>query len=197
MDQDYLVIARWKGFLVQTSPKTLYLSKEIHMTNIKFREAIYADLDRIVEIYNSTIASRMVTADLEPVSVESRNNWFYEHNAKHRPLWILEMEDKTVGCLSFQSFYGRPAYNATAEISIYLDPSIRGMGLGKTALEHAIKEAPSLGIKTLLGFIFSHNEPSLKLFRHFDFEEWANLPNIAQLDDMERGLIIMGKRITP
>lgn len=167
------------------------------MTNIKFREAIYTDLNRIVEIYNSTIASRMVTADLEPVSVESRNNWFYEHNAKHRPLWIIEMEDKTVGWLSFQSFYGRPAYNATAEISIYLDSSVRGMGLGKTALDYAIKEAPSLGIKTLLGFIFSHNEPSLKLFRHFGFEEWANLPNIAQLDDTERGLIIMGKRITP
>src|SRR5690606_27619722 len=79
----------------KTSSKTLYLSKEIHMTNIKFREANYADLNRIVEIYNTTIASRMVTADLEPVSVESRNNWFYEHNAKHRPLWILEMENRS------------------------------------------------------------------------------------------------------
>jgi phosphinothricin acetyltransferase len=47
----------------------------------------------------------------------------------------------------------------------------------------------------LLGFVFSHNEPSLKLFRHFGFEDWASLPNIAMLDGEERGLSILGKRI--
>jgi phosphinothricin acetyltransferase len=46
-----------------------------------------------------------------------------------------------------------------------------------------------------LGFIFSHNDPSLKLFQKFGFEEWANLPNIAKLDNDERGLKILGKRI--
>jgi phosphinothricin acetyltransferase len=40
-----------------------------------------------------------------------------------------------------------------------------------------------------------HNESSLKLFRHFGFEDWATLPNIAVLDGKERGLKILGKRI--
>ena len=38
-----------------------------------------ADLPAIVEIYNATIASRQVTADLEPVPVESRFEWFRAH----------------------------------------------------------------------------------------------------------------------
>ena len=67
--------------------------------------------------------------------------------------------------------------------------------VGKKALEFAILNAPQFGIKTLLGFIFSHNEPSLKLFQKFGFEEWENLPNIAKLDNDERGLKILGKRI--
>ncbi len=50
-------------------------------------------------------------------------------------------------------------------------------------------------VRTLLGFIFSHNEPSLKLFRYFGFEDWATLPNIAVLDGKERGLKILGKRV--
>ena len=42
------------------------------MEELKFRDALKTDLEKIVEIYNSTIPSRMVTADTEPVSVESK-----------------------------------------------------------------------------------------------------------------------------
>ena len=49
------------------------------MNTIYFADASLENLDEIVTIYNSTISSRMVTADLDPVSVESRISWFYEH----------------------------------------------------------------------------------------------------------------------
>ncbi len=163
---------------------------------LSYRDAKRSDLEKITEIYNSTIASRLVTADTEPVSVESKVNWFDEHSSDKRPLWVVENEaNEIVGWVSFQSFYGRPAYDATVEISIYLDAGQRGKGLGKQVLEYSINRAPEFGIKTILGFIFSHNEPSLKLFKHFGFEEWANLPNIAVLDNTERSLTILGKRI--
>lgn len=166
------------------------------MADITYRNADILDLTRIVEIYNTTISSRMVTADTENVSVESRQKWFDEHNSLKRPLWVIEDNtNKIIGWASFQSFYGRPAYDATVEISIYLDIDQRGKGLGKQILQYCIENAPSFGVKTLLGFIFSHNEPSLKLFRHFGFEDWATLPNIALLDGQERGLKILGKRI--
>lgn len=160
-----------------------------------YRDATEADLQQIVDIYNTTITSRMVTADTEPVNVESRMRWFHEHNSHKRPLWVIEQEAKIIGWVSFQSFYGRPAYDATVEISIYLDEQHRGKGFGKQVLRYCIKTAPTYGIKTLLGFIFSHNEPSLKLFRNEGFEDWATLPNIAMLDGMEKGLKILGKRI--
>jgi phosphinothricin acetyltransferase len=166
------------------------------MTDLKYRDANNSDLARIVEIYNSTIASRMVTADTEPVSVESRKKWFEAHNPSKRPLWVIENEHhQIIGWVSFQSFYGRPAYDATVEISIYLDSEQRGKGLGKQILKYCLDKAPNFGVKTLLGFIFSHNEPSLKLFKHFGFEDWAFLPNIAVLDEQEKSLIIVGKRI--
>jgi L-amino acid N-acyltransferase YncA len=161
-----------------------------------YRDATRADLEKITEIYNSTIASRLVTADTEPVSVESKVKWFEEHSPEKRPLWVVENDqNEIIGWVSFQSFYGRPAYDATVEISIYLDPNQRGMGLGKKVLDYSINKAPDFGIKTILGFIFSHNLPSLKLFKHFGFEEWANFPDIANLDGIERSLTILGKRI--
>ncbi|WP_312186178.1 N-acetyltransferase family protein [Sphingobacterium sp.] len=166
------------------------------MNQLKFRDALQQDLPRIVDIYNSTIASRMVTADTAPVSVASRQKWFDEHNPSKRPLWMVEDEkNQVLGWVSFQSFYGRPAYDATVEISIYIDEQQRGRGLGKQILQYCIDKAPSLGVHILLGFIFAHNLPSIALFEKMGFEEWANLPNIATLDQEERSLKILGIRI--
>jgi phosphinothricin acetyltransferase len=167
------------------------------MIELKYRDANYSDLPKIVEIYNSTIHSRMVTADTETVSIASKQKWFEEHNYNTRPLWVIENDEQQIICwVSFQSFYGRPAYDATVEISIYLDSKHRGKGLGKKILKHCMDQSPNFGIKTLLGFIFAHNDPSIHLFKHFGFEEWAFLPNIAVLDGQERGLKIFGKRIS-
>ncbi len=167
------------------------------MTTLQFRDASIEDLPAIVEIYNSTVAGRMVTADTEHVSVNSRIPWFKEHEPLKRPLWVVEQNTRIIGWVSFQSFYGRPAYQGTAEISIYIEERHRGKGLGKLILQHAMNQCDRLGIKTLLGYLFGHNEPSKKLFFLLGFEPWGIFPRIAELDKIERDVIIVGKRINP
>ncbi|GAB2840679.1 GNAT family N-acetyltransferase [Pseudoduganella ginsengisoli] len=167
----------------------------------RHRPATLNDLPTIVAIYNSTVASREVTADTEPVTVASRLAWFHEHTPERRPLWVIERADDTaaspeiVGWISYSNFYGRPAYAGTAEVSIYIAESWRGKGVGRYALAEAIAFAPNIKVHTLLGFIFGHNQPSLGLFSKFGFETWANLPRVANLDGVERDLIILGKRV--
>jgi phosphinothricin acetyltransferase len=102
---------------------------------------------------------------------------------------------RVIAWLSFSDFYGRPAYLRTAEVSIYLDESARGQGLGKQLLTTALKVAPALDIDTVLGFIFGHNDASLRLFRGFGFDIWGSLPRVAVLDGVERDLVILGKRL--
>lgn len=163
---------------------------------LTYRNATLEDLPKIVEIYNSTIASRLVTADLEPVSVESKKDWFYQHNLENRPLLIvLDEQENIVAWLSFQDFYGRPAYQKSAEISIYVDEKYRGKSYGKQILDFAINNAKTYEIENLLAFIFSHNLPSLSLFEKLGFQKWGNLRNIAELDGQKRSLIILGKAL--
>ena len=96
------------------------------LSTFNHRLAQLDDLSAIVAIYNSTIASRMVTADTEEISVASRLNWFHDHTPEIRPLWVVEGEGgQIIGWLSFSNFYGRPAYSGTAELSIYLHESTR------------------------------------------------------------------------
>lgn len=164
--------------------------------DMTLRDAIETDLPSIVAIYNTTIPGRGVTADLEAVSVESRLAWFRAHSAGNRPLWIVEDDDgRMLGWLSFSDFYGRPAYRATVEISVYIAAGARGKGLGRMLLQRAIAAAPRLSIRTLLGFIFGHNEASLRLFETHGFVRWGVLPGVASLDGVERDLVIVGLRV--
>ena len=159
------------------------------------RDAAVSDLPAIVAIYNSTVPGRMVTADTEPVTVESRLPWFREHSPGFRPLWVAEDDGRILAWLSFQSFYGRPAYHATAEVSVYVSEAHRREGTGSMLLERTIARGPGLGLKTLMGFIFAHNEPSLRLFEKFGFEWWGFYPGIAELDGVERDLVIVGRKL--
>lgn len=159
------------------------------------RNARLDDLPQIVAIYNDTIPGRMVTADTEPVTVASRQAWFEQHNADFRPLWVIESNGNIAAWLSFSSFYGRPAYHKTAELSLYVHAAHRRQGLAMYLLSHAIEHAPLIGVDTLLGFIFAHNESSLLLFQRFAFATWGYLPQVAVLDGIERDLVIVGRKI--
>jgi L-amino acid N-acyltransferase YncA len=163
--------------------------------SLAYRDATLDELPAIVAIYNSTVASRQVTADLEPISVESRLAWFQAHGPARRPLWVVEDAGRVIAWLSFSDFYGRPAYRHTSEVSIYLDEAARGKGLGAQLLTAALEAAPGLDIHTVLGFVFGHNAPSMRLFQRFGFTAWGTLPRVAVLDGVERDLIILGKRL--
>jgi len=158
------------------------------------REAVARDLPAIVRIYNAAVPGRMATADTDPVTVGSRRAWFAEHTGA-RPLWVAVADDAVVGWLSFQSFYGRPAYRATAEVSVYVAPGAQRKGVGRELLSRAVDAGPALGLRTLVGFVFGHNAPSLALFEASGFRRWGLLPRIAELDGVERDLVIVGRRL--
>lgn len=162
--------------------------------SIHFELARHEDLRRIVEIYNQIIPSRLATADLEPLMTSDREAWFHEFTPTH-PLWVIKNNnDEILGWVGLEPFYGRPAYEHTAEVSIYIDQNARHQGLGSKSLQFVIEQLPSLKITAVVAYIFGHNQPSLGLFKKFGFEQWGFLPQVAELDGQKRNLVIMGQR---
>lgn len=157
--------------------------------------ATQQDLPEIVAIYNSTVQTRQSTADLMPVSVESRQAWFDAHGGS-RPLYVLKnQEDEILAWGSFSDYYPRQAYQISAEISIYVRRDIRGVGVGKILLQNMLERAPALKIKNVLAVIFGHNHASLRLFGAFGFDEWGRLPQVCDLDGVLADVVILGKKI--
>jgi phosphinothricin acetyltransferase len=155
---------------------------------------VAGDLPAIVAIYNAAIPGRLATADTAPVTVERRKDWFAAFDAASRPLWVAESGGAVLGWLGLRSFYGRPAYHRTVEVALYVAPEARRRGMARSLLRHAIDTAPGLGISTLLAFVFGHNDASLALFRQANFADWGTLPKVAELDGVERDLLILGRR---
>jgi phosphinothricin acetyltransferase len=158
------------------------------------RDATETDLEAIVNIYNESIPSRTATADTEPITVSSRLKWYRERPV-NRPLWVVQIDGEIVGWLSFQSFYGRPAYGHTVELSIYVTSHYQNQGIGSSLLAQAIARSPKLDIQTVLGFIFAHNQASIKLFTRYGFVTWGHLPQVAELDNIKRDLLILGRHV--
>ena len=164
------------------------------MNNVSFRIAEAGDLPFIVHVYNESIPDRQATADLKPVTVASKRAWFKAHDSK-RPLWLVLLNGQRAGWIGLEDFYGRPAYQQTAEVSIYIDYRFHQRGLGQAALSHVLQAAPGLGLHHLLAFIFSHNRPSQRLFIRNGFSRYGHLPEVAKMDDRLRSLDILGRRV--
>ncbi|HBF74598.1 MAG TPA: GNAT family N-acetyltransferase [Lactobacillus sp.] len=162
--------------------------------SITFKYATKSDLPTITDIYNQVIPSRLATADLQPVSVASKQAWFDEFDPHSRPIWVMKDGDTIAGWVSLESFYGRPAYIHTTEISIYIDENYRHHGLGQKALNYVFSQLKDLDIDTLVAFIFHHNLPSIGLFKKNGFEAWGHLPDVADMDGQLRSLDILGRR---
>lgn len=162
---------------------------------MKLRDATEADLPAIVAIHNVGIASRISTAQLDPVTVEERREWFRSHSADRYPIWVAEIDNGIGGWLSFKEFLPRCAYRGAVELSVYVDEKFRRRGVGRGMLREAVARAPGLGIHSLVGLIFAQNEASIALFRNAGFERWGLLPGIARLGDSVCDLTIYGRNV--
>jgi L-amino acid N-acyltransferase YncA len=164
-------------------------------TEIRIRDATEADLPAIVEIHNAAIASRISTAQLDPVTVEGRREWFRAHSPTQYPIWVADLDGAIAGWLSFREFLPRCAYRGTVEISVYVSEKFRRRGVGKRLLQEAIARGPQLEMHSLVGLIFGHNEPSIALFQVAGFERWGLLPDVARVDQTPRALTIFGRHV--
>ncbi|MDQ2076297.1 GNAT family N-acetyltransferase [Marinimicrobium sp. ABcell2] len=157
------------------------------------RRATAEDLPRIIAIYNAT-DSEGSTVDTERASIESRRLWFETHSDV-RPIFVQEQEGTISGWLSFQDFYSRPAYNGTAEISVYVAPEYHGRGVGSCLLQGAIGCCTRLHIHSLVAFALSDNVASLALFKKYGFSQWGLLPDVAELGGQRQSLTLLGLNV--
>jgi hypothetical protein len=97
--------------------------------------------------------------------------------------------------LSFQSFLRPPRISRDRRAQRLRVPSHQRRGVARTLLTHAVAEAPRLSsARSSASSSPQRAEPGA--VRALGFERWALLPRVAELDGVERDLVIVGRRVT-
>ncbi|MGI9293621.1 MAG: GNAT family N-acetyltransferase [Pseudomonadales bacterium] len=165
---------------------------------LRIRTATEDDLPAITEIYNQAVALQSATADISPVSMESRRAWLNEHSPDQYPVLIAENGDDIPGWCSLSAYRpGRMALRHTAEISYYIDERFRGKGVGSVLIANAIAQCDKLGIKTLFAIVLDVNRDSALILEKFGFAQWGHLPGVADFGGRECGHLYYGLRVIP
>ena len=150
---------------------------------VTIRAATITDLPAIVAIYNEAVAQRFATADLDPVTIADRSQWFHVHDPASYPIFVAEREGTVAGWCSLSAHRpGRAALRRTAEISYYVRAADRGRGVATALVQHAIDQAPRLGKHVLFGILLERNDASIRLLKKCGFELWGRLPDVALIE---------------
>ena len=111
---------------------------------------------------------------------------------------MAEADGPVVAVAYLSSFYGgRPAYDSTAEVSLYIATAYQRRGIGRRFKRWVIEQCPRLGVTTLLSMHFDHNEATRRINESLGFQRQGHLTGIAMVQGHRRGLVISALRIPP
>ncbi|MDH3353581.1 MAG: GNAT family N-acetyltransferase [Chromatiales bacterium] len=160
------------------------------------RTAQQSDFSTIVDIYNQAVEQGGLTADLTPISLESRQQWFQEHTTSDYPIWVFEQSGVVIGWCSLSPYRcGRKALRHTAEISYYIDTAYQNRGIGSQLMQYAIENAPARKFHNLFALLLASNPLSIRLLTKFGFEQWGRLPEVAEIEGECIDHLIYGRKV--
>ena len=146
---------------------------------IIIRKATENDLQPMLEIYNEIILHTTAVYDYEPHTMEMRMQWWSMKQEQGFPVFVAEADGILLGFSSIGPFRAWAAYKYSVENSVYVSAGQRGKGIGKLLIPPLIEAARESGFHTMIAGIDASNESSLRLHRHFGFEEVAHFKEVG------------------
>lgn len=143
------------------------------------RRATLEDLPEMTRIYNQGIEDRTATFETALRTEQERREWFERHGPRHPVIVAVGAggaergtggRETVLGWLSLNPFSPRLVYNGIADISIYVDRSCRGQGVGMRLMQHAVSLATDLGYHKLVLATFPFNVGGMTLYRKSGFQ---------------------------
>ncbi|MGP3916734.1 GNAT family N-acetyltransferase [Nonomuraea sp. 10N515B] len=131
-----------------------------------------ADLVGIVALLNDVSATSIASFDSRPITVDERRAWFerFSSTGPYR-LLVARRDGQVVGYACSQRYRDHDAFRETVELSVAIDASCRGLGVGTSlyrALFESIADEP---IHVAVVGIAMPNDASVALHRKFGFTE--------------------------
>ena len=158
--------------------------------NYEIRVMQPEDAAKIIDIYQEGIDGGNATYEKTAPNWEA---WDSKYLKVCR--FVLENEaNETVGWCALLPVSDRACFKGVAEVSIYLDSSVQGKGLGKLLLKKLILDSEEQGFWTLQAGIFPENEASIAIHRKLGFRVVGRRERLGQLNGAWRDVVLLERR---
>jgi L-amino acid N-acyltransferase len=155
------------------------------------RDAVRGDVGAITDIYNEAVRHTTASWDLEPVSLQSRLDWYDTKIAGNWPVLVAEEAGAVVGWASFSQFRDKPGYRHSVEHSLYVRQDHQGRGVGSRLLTALVVEARRRGLHTMVGGVSGDNPGSIAFHEKHGFAVVARFPQVGRKFDRWLDLVFL------
>jgi len=145
--------------------------------------------ETVRRIYIDGIATKNATFQTEAPEWEA---WDQAHRKDCR--LIARIGNQVAGWAALSNVSNRCVYAGVAEVSIYIDPAFRGMGIGDQLMKQLIIESEKHGLWTLQAGIFPENKASIALHQKNGFKILGIREKIGKLDNVWRDTVLLERR---
>lgn len=153
------------------------------------RAARSADAAAIPAIYNEGIEERTATFETAPRMPADIEGWLA---AGRRLPVIVATEDGAVrGWGRIAPYSERRVYAGVGEVSVYVDSTARGRGIGRALLTGLAERAEELGYWKLTSKVFTDNAASSALVRRCGWREVGTHVRHGRLDGHWRDVVVV------
>ena len=157
---------------------------------IRIRNIEQENWEEIARIYRLGIETGNATFETD---IPTWKKWNIAHLQSCR--LVAWQEKRIVGWAALSPVSDRCVYGGVAEVSVYVDTSYNGIGIGTKLLQELIKQSEKEGIWTLQSGIFPENKASIKIHKKLGFREIGFREKIGKMENgIWRDNIILERR---
>jgi phosphinothricin acetyltransferase len=130
------------------------------------------DLPAVTDILNYTIMNSNATLATEPVTIDERREWFgrFSVTGPYR-LLVARRGSQVLGYAASQPYREHEGFRETVEVSIALDITSRGQGVGTALYRALLRCLAGEPVHVALAGIVLPNDTSVALHRKLGFTE--------------------------
>ena len=123
-------------------------------SGIMIRPASPEDAEALLNIYAYYVRHTAITFDYEVPDPETFREKM-EKTMRRYPYLAAETEGRVTGYAYAGPFVGRAAYDWSAEMTVYVDPDMRKLGIGRKlyeAMEESLRQMGILNLYACIGY---------------------------------------------
>jgi L-amino acid N-acyltransferase YncA len=147
---------------------------------VTIRPAGGSDLEPVARIYAHYVLNSAATFEERPPTAADWRRRLDGVRALRLPFLVAEADGEVVGYAYCTLWRLRPAYRHTVEESVYLAPRAVGQGIGRSLLDHLVRDCADAGVRQIIAVVAdTGDDASAALHRRCGFVEAGRLSRVG------------------